>query len=272
MEEAVTAALGFLAAYGYVVMFVWMFADQAALPIPAVPLLIAAGALSATGDLDIVGVVAAASAGTLLADSLWYVIGRYGGGRAIGWICRLSIEPDSCVTTTRNTFARLGPMTLVVAKYVPGVQTLAPASAGFAKASFVGFLVLDFVGTLLFILPFCLGGFFYQAQLGAAVDAISEISGGLLMAVLAIAAAYGALKAGQWILFYRGHRLRRLTTESLKSRLDDGEPTTIIDLRQTFDYKLEPRIIPGAMRIPISEVSSRQAEIPTEYDIVLVCT
>ena len=154
----------------------WQFADQAALPVPAVPVLIAAGALGATGDLDITGVIVVATAGTLLADSLWYVIGWKGGNRAIGWICRLSLEPDTCVTTTRNTFARLGPATLVVAKYIPGVQTLAPASAGFGRANFAGFLFLDTIGALLFLLPFIALILTFALPFVAASFALSEVS------------------------------------------------------------------------------------------------
>ena len=77
----------------------------------------------------------------------------------------------------------------------------------------------------------------------------------------------------QWYRFLRGHRLRRLTPEALHERLQqDTERPTVIDLRQALDFELQPLTIPGAMRIPLSEVERRRDEIPTRYDVVLVCT
>ena len=272
MEEALAGAGTFLVDYGYLVVFVWFFADQAALPMPSLPLLVAAGALAAMGDLNLLGVIAVATLASLLADSLWFLLGRRGGARAIGYVCRLSLEPDSCVTATRNAFSRLGPATLLVAKYLPGVQTLAPASAGFSGAPWAGFLLLDLLGTLLFVVPFVVGGYFFQPQLAAFLGALSDVSGGIAMAVLAVLGAYAAVKAAQWISFYRGHRLRRLTCEELHQRIRSGDELTVVDLRQRFDYELQPQVIPNALRIPINHIPTRRDEIPKESDVALVCT
>ncbi len=272
MHEALLTATEFLAAHGYLIIFAWVFLDQAALPIPSVPLLVAAGALVATGSLDFWSVVATATAGAMIADTLWYQLGKRGGDRAIGYVCRLSIEPDSCVTTTRNAFGRFGPVTIVIAKYLPGVQTLAPASAGFVGAPFAGFLLLDLLGTLLFVLPFVAGGYLFQPQLLAALQSLGDISSGLGMALFTAIGAYVAFKAVQWISFYRGHRLRRLSSEDLHARRELGESITVIDLRQRLDYELQPVVIPGALRIPISEIPRRHHEVPNHLDVALVCT
>lgn len=272
MEESVNTAFTFLASHGYLVVFVWMFADQAALPLPSIPLLVAAGAVAAGGGLDLTTVIAVASVATVLADSLWFLIGKHGGGKAIGLVCRLSIEPDSCVAATRNAFGRFGPVTLIIAKYLPGVQTLAPASAGIAGAPWLGFLALDLIGTLLFVVPFVFGGYFFAAQITSFVTSMGEVTGGIALLVVTLILIYVLFKASQWIWFLRGHRLRRLTTEDLSERLDGGQPTTIVDLRQRLDYEQTPHIIPGALRIPINEVPRRRPEIPREHDVVLVCT
>ncbi len=272
MEEALLTATSFLADHGYLVIFLWVFLDQAALPLPSLPLLIAAGALVATGSLDFGGVVATASVAAILADVVWYQLGKRGGEKAITYVCKLSLEPDSCVTTTRNAFGRFGPVTIVIAKYLPGVQTLAPASAGFVGAPFLGFLFLDLIGTLLYVLPFVLGGYLFQPQLLAGLSALGDISGGLGIALFAAVAVYLGLKAAQWVTFYRGHRLRRLTAEQLHQKREAGEPLTIIDLRQRLDYEFQPVVIPGALRIPISEIPKRRAEVPDTFDVALVCT
>jgi len=272
VEDALISASSFLAAHGYLVIFAWVFLDQAALPIPSLPLLIAAGALVATGVLDLTAVIATASLAALLADVLWYQLGKRGGDKAISYVCKLSLEPTSCVTTTRNAFGRFGPATIVVAKYLPGVQTLAPASAGFVGAPFFGFLALDLIGTLLYVLPLVIGGYLFQPQLLAALNAIGDLSGGLGLLLFVAIGSYVAFKAGQWVVFLRGHRLRRLTVEALRERRLAGEQITIIDLRQRLDYEFQPVIIPGALRIPITEIPSRCAEVPDEFDVALVCT
>ena len=272
MEEALADALSFLAVHGHAVVFLWIFADQAGLPIPSIPLLIAAGAMTATGELSLFGVIAFAAAGSILADSMWFALGRYNGEKAIGLVCKLALEPDSCVSTTRAAFGRFGPLTLVIAKFLPGVQTLAPASAGFVRAPWVGFLLLDLLGTLLFVAPFVLGGHLFQPQLLALLEWLGGVSGGIGLLIAAVLGVYLLAKATQWIVFFKQHRMRRVSAETLLERLEGDPGVTVIDLRQRLDFELEPRAIPGALRIPINEIQKRRHEIPTRYDVVLVCT
>ena len=272
MEEALLTASHFLAAHGYLIVFVWVFLDQAALPLPSIPVLIAAGALVATGSLGLWEIIATATVAALIADVLWYQLGKRGGNKAISYVCKLSLEPDSCVTTTRNAFGRFGPVTIVISKYLPGVQTLAPASAGFVGAPFAGFLFLDLLGTLLYVVPFVVGGYLFQPQLVSALNALSNLSGGLGIVLFSLIMGYIAFKAAQWVVFFRGHKLRRLSVEELNARRERGEELTVIDLRQRLDYELQPFVIPGALRIPISEIPQRQHEIPDHLDVALVCT
>ena len=273
MEALLQQAFELLATYGYVIVLLWLFADQAALPIPSIPLLVAAGAVAASGSLDLTILIAMATLGCLLGDLLWYGLGRFRGETAIGLVCKLAIEPDSCASTTRRTFSRFGPATLLIAKYVPGVQTLAPASAGLVRAPLIGFLLIDALGSLLFVLPFLLAGYYFQSELSALLTAIGEVSGGLGLLVAGIIGLYALVKAVQWLRFLEGHRLRRLQPEELHERMLNTErPPAVIDLRQALDYELQPLCIPGALRIPLDEVERRRDEIPTRYDVVLVCT
>jgi len=272
VEEALLTASQILAAHGYLIVFTWVFLDQAALPLPSIPVLIAAGALVATGSLGFWEIIATATVAALIADVLWYQLGKRGGSKAISYVCRLSLEPDSCVTTTRNAFGRFGPVTIVISKYLPGVQTLAPASAGFVGAPFFGFLLLDLIGTLLYVIPFVAGGYLFQPQLVSALDALGDISGGLGVVLFSLFGAYIAFKSAQWVVFYRGHKLRRLSVEELHARRERGEDITVIDLRQRLDYELQPFVIPGALRIPISEIPEQQNSVPDHHDVALVCT
>ena len=272
MEQALQTAGQILVEHGYLVVLVWIFFDQVGLPLPGIPVLVAAGAVAAGGPLDISLVIGVAVAACLAADVLWFYVGWRGGERAVASICRLSLEPDSCISTTRNVFARFGPATLVIAKFLPGVQTLAPASAGFVRAPLAGFIVLDLLGSVLFVAPFTLAGYYFHESLQALLTRLEAVSGGLGLLVVAVLGVYVIVKAVQWSVFFRGHRLRRIEPDTLAARLGGSEPVTVVDLRQRADFDIMPEVIPGALRIPIGEVGRRRDEIPLHHDVVLVCT
>lgn len=266
------SALQFLADYGYWVILVWVFADQFALPLPSIPILIAAGALSATGELDIVLVVAIASAATLAADFAWYAIGRRFGAKVLSLACHLSIEPLGCIATARDYFGRYGPVAIVGSKYIPGIQTLAPAAAGAIKIPLGGFALLDIAATAIWVGPFCALGYIFHAELGQVLQTLSDTSGGLLIAAAIIVALYLLFKAAQWTRFMRTLRIRRVTPEHISDRLNSGEELTIIDLRQRGDVARQPLAIEGATRIALDEVRHRHGEIPRDKDVIVYCT
>src|SRR5207245_9544833 len=141
-------AIGVLVRYGYVVVFGSVLAEQIGLPIPAVPFLLAAGGLAGTSRLDPVVLLASAGIASLLADTVWYWIGRTGGGRVLGWLCRISLEPDSCVRRTQNAFSVHGARSLLVAKFVPGFSTAAPPLAGIVRMPLLRFVVFTGLGGL----------------------------------------------------------------------------------------------------------------------------
>src|SRR5919198_5143442 len=103
-----------LVRHGYAVLFGWVFAEQIGLPIPAVPFLLAAGALAGTGRLSVVMILLAAGLASLLSDTIWYWIGRVRGARVLGLLCRISLEPDSCVRRTQQTFSVHGARSLLI--------------------------------------------------------------------------------------------------------------------------------------------------------------
>ena len=262
----------FLAQYGYLLLFVWVLADQAALPLPSVPILVTAGALSANGSLDLGAVILTATVACISADIAWFYIGRRQGFRTLDLVCKLSLEPHSCVTRTKSTFNRLGPGGLVVAKYIPGLQTLAPAVAGAVRMPIWAFLGFDMLGTLLWVVPFCLAGLLFNDQLVRIITMISEVSGGIFWFLFLVVLVYVVFKLVHWTVFIRELRVRRIEPELLHKRMTDQEPVTVIDLRQRLDFSFLPHVIPGALRIPIDEIPSRHGEIPRDADIVLYCT
>lgn len=265
--------LNYLVQYGYVVLPLWVFAEQMGLPIPATPILLAAGAVAATGRLSLILSTALAAGAALTADLFWYHVGRSHGPRALGRLCRLSLEPDSCVRRAQQFLERHGVRSLLVAKFVPGLNTVAAPLAGTVRMSWWRFLVADAVGVLLWAIGFELLGFVFSRQLEILVLYVLQAGSVLLLIVLIGGfAAYLVRKRARRRRFLRELRVARITPEELKQKLDNHEPVTIIDLRHSLDFLPEPYMIPGAIRIPLEELEKRQSEIPRDREVVLYCT
>src|SRR6185369_569347 len=139
--------LEFLVRHGAAVLFAAVFVEQMGLPLPAAPWLLAAGALTATDRMNWVVALGAASLGSVLADLIWFYLGRYGGQRVLNLLCRISLEPDSCVRRTQDVFTRYGMRGVIAAKFIPGLSTLAPPLAGHAGVSAPRFLFFDGLGS-----------------------------------------------------------------------------------------------------------------------------
>src|SRR5438093_6440671 len=157
--------LEFVARHGYLVLFVWMAAEQLGLPIPAIPLLLAAGAMAGAGRLNLGLLVLVSAVASLLADSLWYELGRRRGVKVLQFLCRVSLEPDSCVRRTEQVFHRYGVRSLLVSKFVPGLATVAPPLAGIFGMSSSQFLLVAGVGAIVYTGTFAGLGYLFSAQL-----------------------------------------------------------------------------------------------------------
>ena len=267
-----TDTLQFLVQHGYLVLFGCVLAQQLGFPLPSTPFIIAAGALAHSGQLNFTVALFLACGAAMIADLLWFEIGRRRGARVLQFLCRISLEPDYCVRRTENTFARYGAKTLIVGKLIPGVSALATPMAGVYGLSRARFLLFDGLGILLWIGTFQLIGYLFSDQLEDVVAYVSRF-GGLLTALLAGGlAAYVAWKYAQRRRFLRSLRVARITPEQLKAQLDLGADLLIVDLRHAMDDDLEPRMLPGAMRLPAEKLEERGAELPRGKPLVLYCS
>src|SRR5258706_8328024 len=143
------ATFEFLICHGYSLLFALVLAEQLGLPVPAAPVLMAMGALAGLGKFSFAAALAVAAVAAILSDAIWYEIGRRRGRGVLSLLCRISIEPDSCVKRTDDLFARHGARTLVVAKWVPGLTNAAPALAGIFRMRVPRFLAIDGAAALL---------------------------------------------------------------------------------------------------------------------------
>jgi membrane protein DedA with SNARE-associated domain len=235
----------------------------------AAPLLIAAGALARAGKMNLTFAVALAFIAVILADLFWYSLGRYRGGRILKLLCRISLEPDSCVRRTENLFIRHGVRSLLVAKFIPGLNTAAPSLAGIFRMPLRRFMIFDSLGAFFWVVTVTSLGLIFSEQL----EEIALRWGGWLVAVLAGSlAAYVLWKFIQRRRFLRRLRIARITPKELMDKLTAGETISIVDLRQPMDIEAFPQMIPGALRIAMEEIEDRHGEIPRDRDVVLYCS
>jgi membrane protein DedA with SNARE-associated domain len=265
-------ALDTLVRYGYLVVFGSVLAEQIGIPIPAIPFLLAAGALAGSGRLSLALLLALSGVASLMADVTWYWIGRLGGARVLGWLCRISLEPDSCVRRTQTSFSKHGARTLVFAKFVPGLSTIAPPLAGIVRMSLGRFVFFSAIGGVVWAGAFIVLGWVFSYQLEIVAGYAAQFG---TWTAAALGAALGGYIAWKFISrqrFLRKIRIARITPEQLKAMIDSGEALLIVDVRDRIDFESEPTIIPGALHLTIEELDERHLEIPREREIVLYCT
>jgi membrane protein DedA with SNARE-associated domain len=262
----------FILRHGYLVLIAWVFVEQMGLPLPSLLGLLAGGALAGTGHLNLALVVIFPATGALLADVVWYQIGKYRGAKVLNLLCRISLEPDSCIRNTENRFARSGPNALLVAKFVPGLSTAAPPLAGMFGMRFSRFLIFDGFGAVIYNGLFVALGFLFSHQLESVAQIALGFGVGLLVLILGSLVLYIAWKYFQRQRFLRSLRVSRITPEELKKKIDAGEAVTIIDLRHSMDFQADPNTIPGAQFLPSEEFDQRHNEIPADRELILFCT
>jgi membrane protein DedA with SNARE-associated domain len=262
----------FAVRHGEIIIFLYVFADQVGIPVPAVPGLLAMGALAAVGKINAALALVSSVCASLLADFIWYGLGRRRGDQVLRLLCKISLEPDSCVRRTENVFLRYGIGSLIFAKFVPGLSTVAPPLAGMIGVGLARFTAYSALAALLWAGTW--GGLGYFA--GEALQQVTDQSGRLGRTLVALVAAglvvYILVKWTQRRMFLRHLRIARIGQEDLKRQLDAGEPVVIIDLRSELDVAAAPFMIPGSLRIAPEELEQRHQEIPRDREIVLYCS
>src|SRR5262245_38189880 len=176
--------------YGYSLVFGLIFLEQIGFPVPASPILILAGTLSATGKLSFSLSLFLATLGCFLGDLLWFWIGRSRGRKVLKLMCALSLSPDSCVRKTESSFLKYGMNSLLFAKFVPGLNTVAPPMAGMFNGSFFSFFWRDLAGSLIYILSFMLAGYFFSDVVMKFTSVFHLVGRSLLWALIAGIALY----------------------------------------------------------------------------------
>jgi membrane protein DedA with SNARE-associated domain len=258
--------------HGLGVVFLNVFLEQIGLPIPALPTLIVAGSLAARGRLPLLGLLGMALLGSVLADTVWYLLGRWRGRKVLKTVCRISLSPDTCVRDTETLFERRGLVSLLFAKFIPGYNTVAPPLAGAMGTSLPAFLLWDALGSLLWIGSGVAAGWIFRGTVTRVLRDVETM--GLWALALAGAVLFLVIagKRRQRRRFHRLLHLARITVPELQRLIESGHAPAIVDVRMRSHRLADPRRIPGALRMTLEEIDERMAQLPRDGDIVLYCT
>jgi membrane protein DedA with SNARE-associated domain len=262
----------FLIEQGYVILFLWVLLEQLGLPIPVAPMLFAAGALAGIGKLNFLLVFGLSLLAALLSDQFWYQIGFRRGGKVLSLLCRISLDPDSCVQRTKKIFARYGARSLLVAKFIPGLNTIGPPLAGILHMRLLRFLLFDGLGVFIWVGVFTLLGYQFGNEIEEHLTNTRGIGVWIGLVVPVCLAAYIFWKYIQRKRFLHRLAIARITPEEVKQRLDAGEDLLILDLRSSLEFEAEPQTIPGAFHMAFEELEENHHKIPRDREIVLFCT
>jgi len=260
---------GLVARYGLAAVFLFTFLENLGLPIPAFPVLMLAGAYASTRHATLLMVLVAAIAGALLADTIWYLVGRWRGKRVLDHLCRVSFNPDACLERAVDGFHRRKSATILFAKFLPGVNTIMPPLAGVAAMPFFLFLLLDFAGALLWAGAGVTLGFAFGEEIAESAKGIQGSMGWILVGGLVATIAW---RAAYRFYLVRNFSAPRVSPEDLYQKMAGDPPPMVLDLRRDDDFAESDRMIAGALRVRPASFHRYAHHLPRDRDLVFYCT
>jgi membrane protein DedA with SNARE-associated domain/rhodanese-related sulfurtransferase len=258
--------------YGLMIVTINVLLDQIGLPVPAVPTLVVAGAIAAGGQMSLAALFIWSVIACLVADCSWYLVGERYGVRVLKTLCKISLEPDSCVSQTQTRFERWGVNSLVIAKFIPGLAIIAPPMAGAMRIGWPRFVFLSTCAAVLWAGSGLAAGVLFKSQIERLLQLLRDFGSVTVAGLVILLAAYIAYKWWERRRFYRMLRMARISVADLHALMQSGAAPLIIDVRSLTARALEPRWIPGALHVPLQEVAHRLKELPRDRDTILYCT
>lgn len=258
--------------YGYPFLFLVVLAESLGLPVPSFPFILVSAALAAELHFRLAGVVMLSALAAFAGDAFWYNLGKRRGRSILKKLCALSLNPDSCVSRTEDFFGRNGLKTLLVSKFIPGLNTVSPPLAGMLKTTFARFTLFDLGGIGFWVMSAVLLGVGFRTEVEWLIDWLAAFgrTGALILALLL--AGWFLLKTVERRRLFHLLEKSRISPQGLKERLDRGEDLVVVDLRSDLAYRQEGSKVHGAIHIPPGEFNLRYTEIPKGRPIVMYCT
>jgi membrane protein DedA with SNARE-associated domain/rhodanese-related sulfurtransferase len=260
-----------LSQHGYSILFAAVFLEAIGIPVPAALALLIAGAAAARGSLH-PGLTAATALSAMMAgDTILFLLGRYTGWWLLSLLCRLSLNPESCILRSADSFYKRGRMLLVVAKFVPGINTMAPPMAGSMNMRLFQFLRLDLAGAMLYAGAYLAAGWIFSGALAPMTRGYRMFGRALGWVVIAALAVYVAFVIRAWIKA-RGVRSVPFASPADVARALSTDSALIYDVRSHGYYDSKATRITGSTRLDPNALHQPIAQIPAGRQVYLYCT
>lgn len=257
--------------YGLFLVFANVLLEQAGVPIPAVPTLVVAGALAASGKLALPEVVLVALLACLISDAAWFVAGRYFGAGVMRTLCRISLSPDSCVKQSELRFQRWRGNVLLIAKFVPGLSMIAPPLVGAMRLRVRSFLLLDTIGSLIWIGVIVGLGFAFAQQIDRILAAFARAGTVALELIVVVLLVYVAMKWWQRHRLLASLRMASISAQQLRQMIEAGDTPIIVDVRSEASRLMDARTIPGALLAGMDGIDAFVKDVSPDREIVMYC-
>ncbi|NVM76435.1 membrane protein DedA with SNARE-associated domain/rhodanese-related sulfurtransferase [Duganella sp. SG902] len=257
--------------YGVLIVFGIVLVEQIGLPIPAFPILIVAGAMSVDGDTHWPAVLGVAMAACLISDYFWFRAGRYYGKRILKLLCKISLSPDYCVSQTEDNFNRWGPKALIVAKFIPGFNTIAPPLAGAMGTRTGVFLGFSVLGGLVWSGAGIAIGAFFHTSVDQVLDILSTMGTTALIVLGVLLALFVAFKYVERKRFRQSVEIERITIDDFKKMLEQGKQPVLIDARSATAQMLDPAV-PGALLFNGGDPTTEITGLDKGSHIIVYCS
>lgn len=266
------AIIELIAEYGLLLVFLNVLVEQAGAPVPAVPTLVIAGALSSIGKLPLGQVILVALVACLIADAAWYWAGRRFGATVMRTLCRISLSPDSCVKQSELRFQRWRGQILLIAKFVPGLSTIAPPLVGAMRLRPPVFVLMDGIGSLLWIGVIVGLGYAFAHQIDHVLLILASAGTVAIEIIVAALIAYMLVKWWQRRKLLLSLRLARITVHELHQLMQGDTRPVVVDVRSPASRLMDTRIIPGAVMVNLRGVDQDLSQVSIEQEVVIYCS
>jgi membrane protein DedA with SNARE-associated domain/rhodanese-related sulfurtransferase len=257
--------------YGYSMLFAVVFLEAVGFPIPAALALLIAGGATARGSLQLGWALFSALSAMALADTLMFLLGRATGWWLLGLVCRLSLNPDTCILRSADAFYRRGRTLLMFAKFVPGINAIAPPMAGSMNMRLAQFLMFDVVGIVFYVGAYFSIGYIFSDAIGAITKGYQAFGRVVTWALIAAAVAY----LGSQVWLWRRSRALRMVPSvgaaEAASALSAGD-AVIYDVRSHGYYDPKAKRIQGSKRLEPNAIHQIEEDIPAGKQVYLYCT
>jgi membrane protein DedA with SNARE-associated domain/rhodanese-related sulfurtransferase len=262
--------IGIVEHHGLLLLFLSVFIARLGLPLPVIPVLMTAGALAGRNIEQLAEIILVSFGASFAAELGLYWVGLRYGQRFLGRLCKISFSPDFCVRQTETVFTKLGPWSLVFAKFLPGLSLISVAMAGIVRMSVLTFFLLNGLGGLIFVTMFVAFGVIFQQAIASVLATLKELGIFGILAIVAALALYSIFKWWRRSLFIRQLRMDRITVPELLELIETGKELVILDVRPR-DVRAQDGIIPGAISAHPEDIDPVIKSYSLDTEIIVYC-